>query len=315
MNGAPAVSVLVTAYNRERYIAAALDSVLAQTFTDFEVIVTDNQSTDRTVDIAREYERRDSRVKVFVNDRNLGQFGNRNHAATLARGRYIKYHDSDDLMYPHCLSVMVPLLEAEPRAGFALSTSRYWPGGPEPMLLTPRQCYQREWLGFGLFMCGPASALFRRDVFAGLGGFPDVGVQSDHLFWVKACARTPALLVPGDLFWYRLHPGQELVSDRARREYALLPAAVWAALNSPDCPLDGDDLRQARINHVWGIVKLLWRDVKALQFAMLAYRVSQSGLSFGEWCRYLRRQSRSAAAGTPVGPDGDFIVPDWMRPR
>src|SRR5258705_506585 len=63
-------------------------------------------------------------------------------------------------MYPHCLGVMVPALQAEPSAGFGLSNSRAWPGGPMPMLLTPKQAYQREFLGFGLFMCGPAGALF-----------------------------------------------------------------------------------------------------------------------------------------------------------
>ena len=76
----PLVSVLMTAYNRERYIAAALDSVLAQSFGDFELLVVDDCSTDATAAIARAYERRDSRVRVVVNERNLGQFGNRNVA-------------------------------------------------------------------------------------------------------------------------------------------------------------------------------------------------------------------------------------------
>ena len=78
----PAVSVLMTAYNRENYIAESIDSVLAQRFGDFELIITDNQSTDGTVEIARRYERLDPRVRVVVNERNLGQFGNRNRAAS-----------------------------------------------------------------------------------------------------------------------------------------------------------------------------------------------------------------------------------------
>src|SRR5262249_21757694 len=101
------VSVLVTSYNRERYIGASIESVLAQTFGDFELLVTDNCSTDHTLDVARGYERVDRRVRVVVNERNLGQFGNRNRAAELARAALIKYHDSDDVMYPHCLAAMV----------------------------------------------------------------------------------------------------------------------------------------------------------------------------------------------------------------
>src|SRR6185369_13268101 len=74
----PAVSVLMTAYNREKYVAAAIESVLAQRFTDFELIVVDDRSSDRTLEIAKEYEARDSRVRVFANERNLGDYPNRN---------------------------------------------------------------------------------------------------------------------------------------------------------------------------------------------------------------------------------------------
>ena len=116
----PLVSVLMTSFNRERYIADAIESVLAQTFTDFELVVVDDASSDRSVEIARAYERRDPRVRVVVNARNLGDYPNRNHAATLARGRLLKYHDSDDVMYAHCLDVMVSMLLSEPDAAFGL---------------------------------------------------------------------------------------------------------------------------------------------------------------------------------------------------
>ena len=105
MTGAPLVSVLMTAFNRAPFIGSSIESVLAQTFTDFELLIVDDRSTDGTLDIACDYERRDRRVRVVRNERNLGQFENRNHAAKLARGGFLKFHDSDDLMYPHCLAV------------------------------------------------------------------------------------------------------------------------------------------------------------------------------------------------------------------
>ena len=86
----PLVSVLITSYNREKYIASSIESVLAQTFGDFELLITDNCSTDSSVEIANEYASRDARIRVVVNETNLGQFGNRNRAMTLARGQYIK---------------------------------------------------------------------------------------------------------------------------------------------------------------------------------------------------------------------------------
>src|SRR4029077_6274324 len=143
--------------------------VLAQTHTDFELIICDDQSSDGTAGIISDYARRDSRIRFSINERNLGQFENRRHAASLASSPFLKYHDSDDVMYRHCLETMVEPLDAEPRAAFALSGPRGWPGGPTPMLLTPRLAYEREFLGSGLFQQGPASALFRTDPFRALG--------------------------------------------------------------------------------------------------------------------------------------------------
>ena len=103
MTARPTVSVLLTAFNRERFIGPAIESVLAQTFADFELLVVDDCSTDGTVQVARGY-LSDPRVRLVQNERNLGDYPNRNHAATFAVGEYIKYHDSDDVMYPHCLA-------------------------------------------------------------------------------------------------------------------------------------------------------------------------------------------------------------------
>lgn len=312
---APVVSVVMTAYNRERYIAAAIESVLAQTFEAFELVIVDDRSTDGTLAIARQYEARDRRVHVAANEHNLGQFPNRNHAASLARGRFLKYHDSDDLMYPHCLATMVAALDAEPRAGIALTTGWAWPGGPCPMLLSPRMCYQREFLGRGLFMAGPSGALFRTEVFRGLGGFDDHGVPSDFMFWLKACARHFVLLVPGDLFWYRVHPGQELQSPRMERERALVYGLTWKALHAEGCPLVDGERERARCNYAFIIARELWRDLKRGEPGLAAYRYRCAGLSLADWARYLRRPQRSVLAGTPLTPDGEFVIPEFLRPH
>ena len=110
----PLVSVLMTAYNREKYIAEAIESVLASTYTHFELIIVDDRSADQTVSIAKEYETRDQRIKVYVNEENLGQFPNRNKAATYARGKYIKYLDSDDRLYDFSLDYCVNMMEKNP---------------------------------------------------------------------------------------------------------------------------------------------------------------------------------------------------------
>jgi len=312
---APAVSVLMTAYNRERYIAAAIESVLAQTFADFELIVVDDASSDGTVAAARAYEA-DPRVRVVVNDENLGDYPNRNRAARLARGRYLKYHDSDDVMYPHCLATMLPLLEAAPGAGYALSGASGWAGGPCPMLLTPRMCYQREFLGTqGLFMCGPASALFRADVFRRLGGFPEVGPASDYLFWLTASAVVSVLLVPGDLFWYRIHPAQELRRQGAARQYAEAWGRCWRMVAAPGCPLTEEEREQAKRNWAFNMAKMMWRELRQGRLRAAGFQLRHAGLTPADWLRYLRRPRRHRLAGTPADQGGQYVIPDWTRPR
>ncbi|MFI5179131.1 MAG: glycosyltransferase family 2 protein [Vicinamibacterales bacterium] len=295
----PTVSVLMTSYNRERYLAEAIDSVLAQTFGDFELIVSDDASTDRTAQIANDYAARDARIRVMTHDRNVGDYANRNRAAGYARGRYLKYHDSDDVMYPHCLSVMVPLLEAEPSAGFALSGSHFWPGGRCPMLLTPALAYEREFLGSGLFHLGPAGALFRTERFRALGGFRETPHASDYLFWVDACLTVDVLLVPGDLFYYRQHAGQEAEKPANALAYAMAAAHTWCVLNSPACPLADEKLRQAKRNFVYTQARGMYRYVRRGQLPYAWQLIRHVGLTSLDWIRYLRPPHRMPHAGTP----------------
>ena len=308
---APRVSVLMTACNREAYIGAAIESTLRQTFTDFELLIVDDRSTDGTLEIVRSYERCDGRVRVVANERNLGQFPNRNFAATLARGEFVKFHDSDDLMYPHCLEVMVSMMRAEPRASFGLSRGVAWPGGACPMLLTPRMAYQREYFGGGLFMCGPAGAIFRAEAFGRLGGFVDVGVPSDLMFWIRACRTEHILLLPADLFWYRVHPSQEMQSAAGRRQYARAAGWMWEALDAPDCPLTDDERQQAKRNRAYHLAKRTMQDARRGDWQFAIERLRYSGMSPSDWAKYVRPPRRDQFAGTPFAADGDFVTPPW----
>ena len=115
------VSILTTVYNREKYLAACIDSVLASGYQNWELIIVDDVSTDNSVSIARAYEKKDVRIKVYVNDKNLGDYPNRNKAASYAKGKYLKYLDADDLIYPRGLEVMVHTMEQFPEAALGIS--------------------------------------------------------------------------------------------------------------------------------------------------------------------------------------------------
>lgn len=110
----PRVSIGMPVYNGENYIEPAIDSILAQTFRDFELIICDNASTDRTEEICRAYAARDSRVRYYRNEQNIGANPNHNRTVELARGEYFKWAAHDDLCAPEFLERCVAVLDQHP---------------------------------------------------------------------------------------------------------------------------------------------------------------------------------------------------------
>ncbi|MFB3892030.1 MAG: glycosyltransferase family 2 protein [Phycisphaerae bacterium] len=107
----PRVSVGLPVHNGQRYMREAIDSLLAQTFEDFELVISDNASTDATADISSDYARRDSRVRFVRSEVNRGLVWNFNNVFRLARGEYYKWLAHDDLCAPHFLRVCVDVLD------------------------------------------------------------------------------------------------------------------------------------------------------------------------------------------------------------
>jgi glycosyltransferase involved in cell wall biosynthesis len=112
----PSVRVGLAAYNGERFIAATIESILAQTYTDFEVVISDDASTDHTEEICRHYAALDRRVRYHRNRDRLGGAPNFNRVFELASGRYFKWAAQDDLIAPDFLARSVAALEADPGA-------------------------------------------------------------------------------------------------------------------------------------------------------------------------------------------------------
>ena len=113
----PAVSVLMTCYNRQKFIEEAISSVLDSDFLDFELIISDDGSTDESLAIAGRYAETDKRVIVSRNSQNLGDYPNRNKAASIARGEFIMFCDSDDKFFPSTISYCVEAMRRFPQAG------------------------------------------------------------------------------------------------------------------------------------------------------------------------------------------------------
>lgn len=121
MNAAPPLSVALPVYNGENYLAESLDSLLGQTFGDFELIISDNASTDRTGEICRDYAARDVRIRYFRQPRNIGLSPNHNFTLEKARGGLFKWASHDDLYARDLLERCVEALDADPRVVLAHS--------------------------------------------------------------------------------------------------------------------------------------------------------------------------------------------------
>lgn len=115
----PRVSIGLPVFNAERYLAEALDSFLNQTFTDFELIISDNASTDQTQTICRDYMARDQRIRYFRNEKNQGSIYNHNRVLALAQGEYFMWAGYDDRRAPVCLERCVTVLDREPNVVLA----------------------------------------------------------------------------------------------------------------------------------------------------------------------------------------------------
>ncbi|GAB3531515.1 hypothetical protein GCM10027443_13870 [Pontibacter brevis] len=229
----PLVSVLMTAYNREKYIAEAIESVLRSTYTNFELIIVDDKSKDGTVDIAKSYAANDNRVKVFINDVNLGDYPNRNKAAYYAKGKYIKYLDSDDVIYPHGLDVMVGSINQFPDVAYGASSA--YSLRPLPVLMSPRESYLEHFFGSHHFDRSPGSLIINREIFCREGGFTGKRMIGDYEFLLNYSLKYNIVLMPVQLYWSRRHEEQESSHSKDYKE--LREQILNQALNDPLCPL------------------------------------------------------------------------------
>ena len=185
----PAVSIISPAYNVAPYIRAAIESVLAQTFTDFELILVDDQSTDSTLEIAREYERGDSRVRVLQQP-NGGISVARNHALRTATGSIFAILDSDDLWQPTFLETQLAVLDQHPEIDIVTGNGVFLGGRLDGQDARPypdrrpapdlANILRDETAVFIM-------SVFRRGVYDTIGGFDeDLRTNEDYDYWIRA---------------------------------------------------------------------------------------------------------------------------------
>jgi glycosyltransferase involved in cell wall biosynthesis len=239
----PRVSVCVPVFNGSAFIAETLHSILAQTYRDFELLVTDNRSTDGTVEIVRKIT--DPRVRLVVNETNLGPIGNFNRALVKARGARVKIVCADDLLAPTCLEQQMAALDAEPGAVLVCCARRVvdhrgkgwmvrrFPG--RTGRLPGREAIARA-IRTGTNPFGePMAVLVDRAAAIRVGGFnADWEFCVDLDFWCRLLNEGDAVIQSAALCSFRVSPGSWSAALSAGQAAEFERFATWAAQRFPD---------------------------------------------------------------------------------
>lgn len=215
------VSVIMPAYNAEKYIAQAIESILGQTFGDFEFIIINDCSTDRTEEIVLSYE--DPRIVYLKNDENLGVAKTLNKGLAAAKGKYIARMDADDIALPERLEKQMAYMAAnEDVAVLGTNVESFNDLGT---ICTGWSATEPEQMKVDLlFACGLAhpSVMMRADEIRDLGGYdPEFNGLEDYELWCRVLEKHQITTLPDILLKYRIH-GSQVTQNPSPRYLELL---------------------------------------------------------------------------------------------
>jgi glycosyltransferase involved in cell wall biosynthesis len=234
-NSKPFVSVVTPVYNGASYLRECIQSVLAQTYSDWEYIILNNCSADETLEIALEYAQRDQRIRVCSNGEVLGVIANHNKAFNLISpaSRYCKVVSADDWLLPECLERMISVAEANPSVGlvgsYQLSGSGTdwsqwrvrWTEIPYPSTVVPGSVICRHHMLGGDYIFGtPTSVLYRADlVRMDKEFYPNATAEADTSACYKCLINADFGFVHQVLSYERIHGNQISEQSRALSAY------------------------------------------------------------------------------------------------
>ena len=228
------VSIVMPSYNTEQYIADSVKSILAQTYPDWELIIVDDCSTDRTVEIVRSFN--DPRIRLFRNERNSGAAVSRNKALREAKGKWIAFLDSDDVWLPEKLMKQIRFM-TENKYSFTFTDYRICLNGEwMPYInIGPDHVDKRKLYRYCYF--STITVMYDAEVI-GLIQIKDIRKHNDYAMWLEAIEKADAYRLPECLSYYIKHDGSITGGSklalikwhyrlfRVAREESV-PAAVW----------------------------------------------------------------------------------------
>lgn len=248
----PSVSICVPTYNGARYLEECLDSVLCQTFEDFEILLVDDGSYDDTYSILTRYQEIDKRIRLYRNSTNLGLVGNWNRCIELARGEWIKFLFQDDLIEPKCIEKLLDATAAGKK--FVACSRRFMYEGGESrsikefydnnkrmidghyqntQILSAEEYASRVLDDIGANIVGePTVTLIHKSIFQKYGPFNERLIMSCDLeFWTRIGVNEGICFVPEELAVFRVHGGATSAENRRSRKFRMNVLDNLAILN------------------------------------------------------------------------------------
>lgn len=227
MNSAPLVSVCTPVYNGGKFLDQCIQSVLNQTFSDFEYIIVDNASTDDTRDIIENYRRKDSRIRVFRNEKTIPVMENFNKCIEKISpdSEWIKFALADDTLFPYCIQEMLRIGSQDPQIGIVSAYRLYgnqlhYLGLPMSQNIFDGAWVLKKQILYEFRVCtgSPNSLMYRRKFFDELGGFDNRYIHTDTHLAFRLLDRHKLGFVHDVLTWTGLHGGRiEVESIKAGR--------------------------------------------------------------------------------------------------
>ncbi|MGV8108432.1 glycosyltransferase family 2 protein [Methanospirillum sp.] len=203
----PKVTVLMSVYNGDRYLNEAIDSILAQTYTDFEFLIINDASTDSTPEILVSYD--DQRIRIVTNEENLGLTKSLNRGLALARGKYIARMDADDISFSHRLEIQTEFMDQHPEIGVCGSAIQFF--GDKDSILSYPETPEEISISL-LFFCPLAhpSVMIRKNVLElyNLTYDETIRYAQDFELWVRCSKFTSLYNLKIPLLGLRSHHSQ-----------------------------------------------------------------------------------------------------------
>lgn len=214
----PLVSIILPVYNGEQYLKKSINSVISQTYQNWELLIMDDCSTDSSPDIAKEYCKKESRIHYFRNENNLRLPGNLNRGFSLAKGDYLTWTSDDNMYRPTAIEKLLQALQAHPGAQFAFASCQIIDENDDPVefIMVNERSKKRI---IGVDSVG-ACFLYTRTVYETVGEYdPDCVLVEDFDYWQRVFHRFEAVTIEEILYDYRYHSGA-LTSTMRKEEHA-----------------------------------------------------------------------------------------------